>query len=233
MKKILIFLFLSIVPQVLKAEKEPGLEYFNHIMYLYESGQYENAKMGFSYCIEKFSAVVSIENCKNYIDFCDQQLERKRQEQQKLRLAKEKAAKAEREAFLQKERDRIDNKLIFINADARTLDSDYSQFSYSIVDGLTDAGYRFTDKQEEALWSIYIMATANKKNPDDYNDKNHRVEVVAFYKIVNESSETIPPGGEGKFYESLGSRTSFSEATYDTYQELCTPLCDAIKHVIK
>ena len=79
MKRIL-FLLSIILPVCAFADQEPGIKYFNDMVALYEKGEYENAKIGFEYCIDHFSSVVSEKNCSYYILECDKKINNKREE---------------------------------------------------------------------------------------------------------------------------------------------------------
>lgn len=206
-----------------------GPEYFRHVRGLYEQGRYEEAIQGFGICKWLYSDELSTQNIDEWITKCNKGIEDRKAAAAAKRA---RAAAAERAAIEERKAARLKNKLVYIKTDVWTLDSPYPQYSSDIIGHLEDAGYHFTDNQEDALWSVYITAATSKRAPDQLDPK-HRVEVVAFYKIVYEPDLTIPPGGEGRCSEWLGSKTSYSEATYLTYEELCTPLCEVIKKVIK
>ena len=91
MKRLTIILLMAFLPLFAKADGEPGTVYFNHVVDLYEAGQYDQAKLGFSVCIEKFSAVVSVQNCKEYIRLCDNALNARQASQARARREREKA----------------------------------------------------------------------------------------------------------------------------------------------
>lgn len=232
MRRLLITLLILMLPLCTNAQGSSGAAYFIHVQGLFDDGEYELALKGFTHCLEKHRADIPVAKCEQYIVECNSRIEKNKQAKIEARRAKERAAAAERAAIEERKAARLKNKLVYIKTDVWTLDSPYPQYSSDIIGHLEDVGYHFADNQEDALWSVYITAATSKRAPDQLDPK-HRVEVVAFYKIVYEPDLTIPPGGEGRCSEWLGSKTSYSEATYLTYEELCTPLCEAIKKVIK
>lgn len=233
MKRFLIASLILLLPLYTNAQGNSGAAYFIHVQELYDAGEYDLALNGFTHCLEKHRADIPVAKCEQYIAECKSRIERNRQAAIAARRAKEKAAEEERKAIEERKAARLRNKLIFIKTDVWTLDAPYSQYASSIIEQLEDAGYHFTDNQADALWSVYITAATSKRSPDIVDPK-HNVDVVAFYKIVYEPDLTIPPGGEGRCANNRGSMTSYYDAAVLTYEEeLCIPLCEKIKKVIK
>lgn len=221
MRRLLITLLILMLPLCTNAQGSSGVAYFIHVQDLYDAREYELALKGFMHCLEKHRADIPVAKCEQYIVECKSQIEKNRQARLKAQRAIE-----ERKAV------RLSNKLIYIKTDAWTLDAPYPQYSYDIIGHLEDAGYRFTDKQEDALWSVYITAATNKRAPDEINT-NYIVDVIAFYKIVYEDDQTIPSGGEGRRAASGRGMINYSIAAEAAYGKLCEPICEAIKQVIK
>lgn len=232
MKRFLIAFMFLLLPVYTFAQGSSGVAYFIHVQDLYDAREYELALKGFMHCLEKHRADIPVAKCEQYIVECKSQIEKNRQARLKAQRAREIAAVAERAAIEERKAFRLSNKLIYIKTDAWTLDAPYPQYSYDIIGHLEDAGYRFTDKQEDALWSVYITAATNKRAPDEINT-NYIVDVTAFYKIVYEDDQTIPSGGEGRRAASGRGMINYSIAAEAAYGKLCESICEAIKKVIK
>ena len=233
MKRFLIAFLILFLPLYTLAQGSSGAAYFIHVQKLFDDGEYELALKGFTHCLEKHRADIPVAKCEQYIAECNSRIEKNRQATIEARRARERVAAAERAAIEERQAARLRNKLVYIKTDAWTLDAPYSQYASSIIEQLEEAGYHFTDNQEDALWSVYITAATSKRSPDIVDPK-HNVEVVAFYKIVYEPDLTIPPGGQGRCANYRGSMTSYYDAAVLTYEEeLCIPLCEKIKKVIK
>lgn len=221
-----------IMPIAALSQENSGMDYFIYVQKLFDAGEYELAWKGFQFCLENHRADIPVSECEQYIVECKSKSESIKQAKIAARKAKEKAAEEERKAIAERDSARLRNKLVYIKTDVWTLDAPYSQYSYDIIGHLEDAGYRFTDKQDDALWSVYITAATSKRAPDEINT-NYIVDVTAYYKIVYEHDMTIPPGGEGRRVGSGRGMINYSIATEAAYGQLCEPICEAIKKVIK
>lgn len=230
--RFLILVLALIMPIAAYSQENSSLDYFIYVQKLFEAGEYNLALRGFQFCMENHRADIPVAKCEQYIAECNSRIEKNRQATIEARRARERAAAAERAAIEERQAARLRNKLVYIKTDAWTLDAPYSQYASSIIEQLEEAGYHFTDNQEDALWSVYITAATSKRAPDEINT-NYIVDVTAFYKIVYEQDLSIPPGGEGRRVVSGRGMINYSIATEAAYGKLCEPICDAIKKVIK
>lgn len=180
-----------------------GRDYYDHVVKLYNQGEYEQAKQGFMLCLNNFKADVSERYCNEYIQLCDKQ------------IAACRAAWAAHEAKRQK---RIEDKLIYVSSDAYIFDTPYSDMHRAIKGYLSDAGFEFTDDPELAYWSVYVTAVAYELNYVE-DEGFYRSAVNVCVKIVNEidDGKTVY---ENEIPENVGINIfSYAQAARNAYQK--------------
>lgn len=220
-----LFLLFIILPVYAFADQEPGIQYFNDMVALFEKGDYENALNGFEYCIEKFSSVVSEKNCNYYISECDKKIANKRAEI----VAKKKAL--EKEAADQAKADSIrkirqeERNLIYISTYARTLTGEYTTMKSAIKGNLKQ--FKSWPTEEEARWGIYINANAREySNPNNDPFGNYMIYVDAVCQICDLLTGEII--FENKYSPKDGS-PNLTQAIDKVYKKLINTISDDIK----
>ena len=162
-----------------------GRDYYDHVVQLYNQGDYDNAKLGFQFCIDKFKADVSEQNCNEYIRLCNEHIAARQAAILKKIEEAKRAAAAERKALEEQTKKRIEDRLVYISTDAFIFDRQYSTMHSAIKGYLSDAGFEFTDDPELAYWSVYVTAVAYELDYVEEEDF-YPSAVDACVKIVNE-----------------------------------------------
>lgn len=195
-----------------------GRDYYDHVVKLYNQGEYEKAKQGFMLCLNNFKADVSERYCNEYIQLCDKQIAARRAAALEEKQATEHAAAAVRAAHEAKWQKRINDRLIYVSSDAYIFDTQYSNMHRAIKGYLSDAGFEFTDDPELAYWSVYVTAVAYELNYVE-DEGFYRSAVDVCVKIVNE----IDKGKivyENELPENIGTNIfSYAQAARNAYQK--------------
>lgn len=196
--KQLFFLLMILVMSHLSAFADggnTGHSYFNSVVVMFNEGKYNNAKDGFQICIDKFSAVVSEKNCREYIRLCEEKIEDSKRKAAAERAAIERAAVAEREAKAKAIQKRVEDRLVRVESNAYLFGKEYDM--HSAVKGvLSDAGFKLTDNTNASRWTVYITCCAYEDDEVPKTDLNgsyleYWSGINARVKIVDDINDNI------------------------------------------
>ncbi len=215
MRKLLILLFVCFTNFLSFAG---GIEYFNHVKSLYNSGRYEEALQGFKSCKTVYHSEFNTDQINNiniWISKCQTKISEKKaiiqakrkaevaaaqRRAHEAKLAKEKKEKEARLAEEQRIKDsiqqeRIKRKLLFVSSNAFLIDCEYTGMHQAIKGHIANnSDFRFTDDPDKAYWSVYVTANAYEQNFTEIKSNNENIRkiycsnVVAYIKIVDSIS---------------------------------------------
>lgn len=241
MRKLLILLFVCFTNFLSFAG---GIEYFNHVKSLYNSGRYEEALQGFKSCKTVYHSEFNTDQINNiniWISKCQTKISEKKaiiqakrkaevaaaqRRAHEAKLAKEKKEKEARLAEEQRIKDsiqqeRIKRKLLFVSSNAFLIDCEYTGMHQAIKEHIANnSDYRFTDNPDNAYWSVYVTANAypiykNKEENKEENKGPFHSRAIAYIKIIDEiNNETIY---EGEIESSIGDYFDYNNAARKAY----------------
>lgn len=218
-----------------------GRDYYDHVVQLYNQGDYDNAKHGFQFCIDKFNADVSVQNCNEYIRLCNKHIAARQAAVLEKKKAAERAAAAERKALEEQTKKRIEDRLVYISTDAFIFDRQYSTMHSAIKGYLSNAGFNFTDDPEKAYWSVYVTACAYEYGQNDLPmtsgvGKLYNSAVGASIKIVDNISDRNIYENEisGEYDRNYRDKdSSYYKAAMKVYTRINSKLGELIENNLK
>lgn len=202
-----------------------GIQYFEHVKSLYAQERYTEALQGFKICLNLYSDELDVEDLNNWISKCNERITQKQKETQE-RIKNQTFAAERKAVYNRKQREREEKKLILVSTNAMALDADYPAMQSAIKGFLSDAGFKFTDNQELACWSVYVTAKAYECAYSE-DEQVYYSSVNACVKIENNISGEIVY--ENEISDVIGYNIhSYAKAVPSAYKKLNKELGEII-----
>lgn len=211
-----------------------GYRSYNMACELYKSGRYEEAKQRFMICVRYYpDDNLEWSIIEQRVKDCDARINEEANRRKAYAAQMAKAREEERRKYEEQQKLRKERKLVYVSVNASTLDGEYPDFKSDIVGSLAPYGYRTTNNQEDAYWSIYVSADVEKLSKPGTADPDNIVQINAHYTIQNDVDGYIPAGGEGGCDAKGRSGISYNRSVFDAYANLKKPLGELFHNAIE